>query len=130
MGGGGSKPKTPADIDQSLAPFPPNMGPVEDSVIKTKNENGLHVFTINLDANQDGHGVSPWSIVAIVMATLIALIIIKKLWQCCLKHRPWAYAKHVHHLPQQHPVVHTVGLNHVQDVKAPRVAEDLRPGLP
>ena len=47
------------------------MGPVEDSVIKTKNKNGLHVFTINLDANQDGHGVSPWSVVAIVMATLI-----------------------------------------------------------
>ena len=79
MGGGGSKPKNPAD-----------MGPVEDSVIKNKNENGLHVFTINLDANQDGHGVPPWSMVAIVMATFIAFFVIKKLWQCCLKHHPWA----------------------------------------
>ena len=28
---------------------------MKDSVLKTKNENGLHVFTINLDANQDGN---------------------------------------------------------------------------
>ena len=62
----------------------------EDSVIKNKNKNGLHVFTINLDANQDGHGVPPWSMVAIVMATFIAFFVIKKLWQCCLKHHPWA----------------------------------------
>ena len=62
----------------------------EDSVIKNKNENVLHVFTINLDANQDCHRLSPWSMVAIVMATLIAFFVIKKVWQCCLKHRPCA----------------------------------------
>ena len=52
---------------------------MKDSVMKTKNENGLHVFIINLDANQDGHGVSPWSIVGIVVLKLLCLIILKKL---------------------------------------------------
>ena len=63
---------------------------VTDSVIKSKNENGLHVFTINLDANQDGHGVSPWSIVGIVILTIIALLVLKKLRDCCCKYNaPW-----------------------------------------
>ena len=65
---------------------PSNM---QDAVIKTKNENGLHVFTINLDANQDGHGVSPWSIVGIVVLTILCLIILKKLWNCFRRHKPW-----------------------------------------
>ena len=68
----------------------PKMENVQDSVLRTKNENGLHVFTINLDANEDGNGVSPWSIVAIVVATILALSILKKCLSCCLKHRPWA----------------------------------------
>ena len=121
MGGGGSKPKTPADIDQSLAPFPPNMGPVEDSVIKTKNENGLHVFTINLDANQDGHRVSPWSIVAIVMATLISYFVIKKLLQCCLKQRLREYARYAYHQQPQLPMA--------QDAQSPGANKDFQPGL-
>ena len=66
---------------------PEAMAPIKDSVIKTKNENGFHIFTINLDANQDGKGVAPWSIVAIMVATILGLIILKKLWQCCKKHR-------------------------------------------
>ena len=68
----------------------PKMESVQDSVLKTKNENGLHVFTVNLDANADGKGVSPWSIVAIVVITILALCILKKCLSCCLKHRPWA----------------------------------------
>ena len=54
------------------------MGPVKskpektigmkDSVLKTKNDKGFHVFTINLDVNQDGKGVTPSSIVAIMVA--------------------------------------------------------------
>ena len=58
-----------------------------DSVLKMKNENGLHVFTINLDANQDGKGVSPWSIVAIMVGTILLMAVLRKLWQCCKKHR-------------------------------------------
>ena len=100
------------------------MGPVEDSVIKTKNENGLHVFTINLDVNQDGHGVSPLSIVAIVIATLIAYLIIKKLFQCCLRHRPWEYARHARFPYHQHPQLPTA-----QDPQPPGAAKDFRPGL-
>ena len=50
-----------------------------DALVKTKNENGLHVFTINLDANQDGNGVSPWSIVGIVVLTLIILWVLVQL---------------------------------------------------
>ena len=65
---------------------------MKDSVLKTKNENGLHVFTINLDANQDGKGVAPSSIIAIMVATILALIILKKLWQCCKRHRHVANA--------------------------------------
>ena len=65
---------------------PSNM---QDSVIKTKNENGLHVFTINLDANQDGHGMSPCSIVGIVVLTMLCLIILKKVWKCFRRHKPW-----------------------------------------
>ena len=78
------------------------MGPVKskleqtiemkDSVLKTKNENGLHVFTINLDANQYDKGLAPSSIVAIMVATILALIILKKLWQCCKRHRHVANA--------------------------------------
>ena len=78
------------------------MGPVKskleqtiemkDSVLKTKNENGCYVFTINLDANQDCKGVPPSSIVAIMVATILALIILKKLWQCCKRHRHVANA--------------------------------------
>ena len=63
-----------------------------DAFVKTKNENGLHVSTINLDAatkgmeansplviwfseviNQDGNGVPLWSIVGIVVLTLLIL---------------------------------------------------------
>ena len=67
------------------------MGPFEDSVIKNKNENGLHVFTINLDVNANGNGVSPWSIVEIVVLIILVLAVIKKLKDCCThynKHRP------------------------------------------
>ena len=56
--------------------------PEPDTFVKTKNENGLHVFTINLDANQDGNGVSPWSIVGIVVLTLVILWVIIKLKEC------------------------------------------------
>ena len=68
---------------------PQNMD-LTDSVVKNKNENGLHVFTINLDANQDGRGVSPWSVVGIIILTIIMLLVLKKLRDCCCKcDNPW-----------------------------------------
>ena len=95
----------------------PKMDNVQDSVLKTKNENGLHVFTINLDANQDGKGVSAWSIVAIVVVTILALFILKKCLSCCLKHCPWANHRFI---PYQVDVRATRGES-LAAVKQPRV---------
>ena len=70
------------------------MSQVNGQVVKEKNENGLHFFTINLDADQDGNGVSPWAVVGIMIATVIGLYVIWKLWRCinCRYHK-----KHGHH---------------------------------
>ena len=62
-----------------MGPRPSKPTPLPSvDVMQTRNENGLHFFTINLDANQDGHGVSPWAVVGIIVLTVLGMYILKK----------------------------------------------------
>lgn len=67
--------------------------PSPSSVIKSKEDNGFKLFQINLDANADGNGISPWSIVAIITATLLAMWILTRLRRC--------YKQHIRAKPQR-----------------------------
>ena len=60
--------------------------PSPSSVVKSKEDNGFKLFQINLDANADGNGISPWSIVAIITATLLAMWILTRLRHCYKQH--------------------------------------------
>ena len=64
----------------------PSPLPSAASVVKSKEDNGFKLFQINLDANADGNGISPWSIVAIVTATLLAVWILTRLRRCYKNH--------------------------------------------
>ena len=60
--------------------------PSAASVVKSKEDNGFKLIQVNLDANADGNGISPWSIVAIVTATLLAVWILTRLRRCYKNH--------------------------------------------
>ena len=64
----------------------PSPLPSAASVVKSKEDNGFKLIQVNLDANADGNGISPWSIVAIVMATLLSVWILTRLRQCYQTH--------------------------------------------
>lgn len=64
----------------------PSPSPSAASVVKTKEDNGWKMFQLNLDANADGNGISPWSIVAIIFATLLAMWILTRLRRCYQQH--------------------------------------------
>ena len=75
MGSRNTTPKPPI-VEQAM-----KMG--APAVVKTHDENGLHFFTINMDANSDGSGVSPWSVVGIIVATLLVTYLLRHLLECC-----------------------------------------------
>ena len=64
----------------------PSPLPSAASVVKSKEDNGFKLLQVNLDANADGNGISPWSIVAIVTATLLAVWILTRLRRCYKNH--------------------------------------------
>lgn len=64
----------------------PSPLPIAASVAKSKEDNGWKLFQLNLDANADGNGISPWSIVAIILATLLAMWILIRLRRCYKQH--------------------------------------------
>ena len=64
----------------------PSPLPSAASVVKSKEDNGFKLIQVNLDANADGNGISPWSIVAIVMATLLSVWILTRLRRCYKNH--------------------------------------------
>ena len=64
----------------------PSPLPSAASVVKSKEDNGFKLIQVNLDANADGNGISPWSIVAIIMATLLSVWILTRLRRCYQNH--------------------------------------------
>ena len=42
-----------------------------------------------MDANQDGNGVSPWAVVGIMIATIVGIYVVRKIWSClnCRTHK-------------------------------------------
>ena len=72
---------------RQIKPQPPQLvTPSKVGVYENREANGFHLVELNLDANSDGSGVSPWSIVFIVVATLICVWFLIRLKKC-LQHK-------------------------------------------
>ena len=83
----GDKPSTPKPpTEQALAQTGDGA-----TVVKTHDANGFHFIEVNLDANQDGSGVSPWSVVGIIVGTLLVAYLLRRLLICCSSNVTWPF---------------------------------------
>lgn len=64
----------------------PNPKPsplIEDSNIACKSDEGFKLLQVNLDANQNGDGISIATICLIMVSTIVLLAVLKKLYSMC-----------------------------------------------
>ena len=64
----------------------PNPKPaplIEDSNVACKSDEGFKLIQINLDANQNGDSISIATVCLIMVATIVLLAVLKKLYSMC-----------------------------------------------
>ena len=64
----------------------PNPKPaplVEDSNVACKSDEGFKLLQVNLDANQNGDGISIATVCLIMVSTIVLLAVLKKLYSMC-----------------------------------------------
>ena len=64
----------------------PNPKPaplIEDSNVACKSDEGFKLLQVNLDANQNGDGISIATVCLIMVSTIVLLAVLKKLYSMC-----------------------------------------------
>ena len=75
---------------------PRNAKPDKLEAVECKSDHGFKLIQVNLDANNNGEGLTVPSIIFIICVTIICMLIMKKLYevyQNCRQHyqrQPWA----------------------------------------
>ena len=83
----------------------PNPKPaplVEDSNVACKSDEGFKLLQVNLDANQNGDGISIATVCLIMVSTIVLLAVLKKLYSMCTN----CYVQHRarFHVDYRHPI--------------------------
>ena len=64
-------------------PYPKPAPLIEDSNVACKSDEGFKLIQINLDANQNGDGISIATVCLIMVSTIVLLAALKKLYSVC-----------------------------------------------
>ena len=64
-------------------PYPKPAPLIEDSNVACKSDEGFKLIQINLDANQNGDGISIATVCLIMVSTVVLLAVLKKLYSMC-----------------------------------------------
>lgn len=76
----------PLHLFQEMGSPNPKPAPlIEDSNLECKTDEGFKLLQVNLDANNNGDGISIATVCLIMVSTVVLLAVLKKLFSICTK---------------------------------------------